>query len=113
MAEQLSGTLELEDRGGGRLRAPDSNYRQRPKDPFLPPDLVRKLGLRGGEDIIKAYALGANFVMLGRPFLYAAGAAGAAGVARIVELIVEELHTTLAQIGRTEVASLDSSVLVK
>tara|TARA_B100000676_G_scaffold281596_1_gene306791 strand:+ start:236 stop:1363 length:1128 start_codon:yes stop_codon:yes gene_type:complete len=70
-------------------------------------------GLRGGEDIIKAYALGANFVMLGRPFLYAAGAAGAAGVARIVELIVEELHTTLAQIGRTEVASLDSSVLVK
>ena len=70
-------------------------------------------GLRGGEDIIKAYALGANFVMLGRPFLYAAGAAGAAGVARIVELIVEEPHTTLAQIGRTEVASLDSSVLVK
>ena len=51
--------------------------------------------------------------MLGRPFLYAVAAAGAAGVERIVELIVEELHTTLAQLGRTDMTSLDSSVIAK
>ena len=68
-------------------------------------------GLRDGEDIVKAYALGASYVMLGRPFLYAAGAAGRAGVYRVVELLAEETSVALAQIGRTDIATLDERVL--
>ena len=68
-------------------------------------------GLRDGEDIVKAYALGASYVMLGRPFLYAAGAAGRAGVYRIIELLAEEISVALAQIGRTDIGALDERVL--
>ena len=68
-------------------------------------------GLRDGEDIVKAYALGASYVMLGRPFLYAAGARGQAGVFRLIELLAGEVDTALAQIGRTDVGSLDQRVL--
>ncbi len=68
-------------------------------------------GLRDGEDVVKAYALGASYVMLGRPFLYAAGARGRAGVYRLIELLAGEVDTALAQIGRTDVRSLDQRVL--
>ena len=68
-------------------------------------------GLRDGEDIVKAFALGASYVMLGRPFLYAAGAAGRAGVYRIIELLAEEISVALAQIGRTDIGALDERVL--
>ena len=68
-------------------------------------------GLRDGEDIVKAFALGASYVMLGRPFLYAAGAAGRAGVYRIIELLAEEISVALAQIGRTDIGTLDERVL--
>ena len=68
-------------------------------------------GLRDGEDIVKAYALGASYVMLGRPFLYAAGAAGRAGVYRLIELLAGEVDVALAQIGRTDIAALDERVL--
>ena len=49
--------------------------------------------------------------MLGRPFLYAAGAAGRAGVYRIIELLAEEISVALAQIGRTDMGALDERVL--
>ena len=68
-------------------------------------------GLRDGEDIVKAYALGASYVMLGRPFLYAAGAGGRAGVYRLIELLAEEVCVALAQIGRTDIGALDEGVL--
>ena len=68
-------------------------------------------GLRDGEDIVKAYALGASYVMLGRPFLYAAGAGGRAGVYRLIELLAEEVAVALAQIGRTDIGALDEGVL--
>ena len=70
-------------------------------------------GLRDGEDVVKAFALGASYVMLGRPFLYAAAAAGRAGVYRLIELLAEEVHTALAQIGCTDVGALDERVLAR
>ena len=70
-------------------------------------------GLRDGEDIVKAFALGASYVMLGRPFLYAAGAGGRAGVYRIIELLAEEVGVALAQIGRTDIGALDERVLAR
>ena len=70
-------------------------------------------GLRDGEDIVKAFALGASYVMLGRPFLYAAGAAGKAGVYRLIELLAGEVDVALAQIGRTDIGGLDEGVLAR
>ena len=70
-------------------------------------------GLRDGEDIVRAYALGASYVMLGRPFLYAAAAAGRAGVYRLIELLAGEVDVALAQIGRTDIAALDERVLMR
>lgn len=73
--------------------------------------LIFDSGLRSGEGIVKALALGADFVMLGRPFLYASGADGQRGVFRLVELLKNELLLALAQIGCTDVSHLDHNVL--
>lgn len=65
-------------------------------------------GVRSGEDIVKALALGADFVFLGRAFLYGAAAGGAAGVARMLELYHRDLLRTLVQIGCPSVSALTS-----
>ena len=69
-------------------------------------------GVRNGEGVIKALALGADFVMLGRPLLYGIGAAGEAGLAGVIELLIGQIDTTLAQIGIGDINSLDSSVVI-
>ncbi len=56
-------------------------------------------GVRYGEDVVKALALGADFVMLGRPMLFAIGAAGAEGLRTYLDLLTEEISLVLAQIG--------------
>jgi len=69
-------------------------------------------GIRNGEAVVKALALGANFVMLGRPFLYASGADGERGVLRLVELLSNEISLTLAQLGCNRVGELDPSMVL-
>jgi (S)-mandelate dehydrogenase len=56
-------------------------------------------GYRRGTDIVKALALGANAVLLGRTALYALAAAGEAGVDHVLRLLKDEVDRTLAQIG--------------
>ncbi len=56
-------------------------------------------GIRRGTDVIKAIALGADFVFLGRPFLYAAGLAGAPGVRHVTSLLRAEIDRDLALLG--------------
>ncbi len=73
--------------------------------------LIFDSGLRSGEGIVKALALGADFVMLGRPFLYASGADGQRGVFRLVDMLKSELLLALAQIGCTDISHLDHNVL--
>ena len=68
-------------------------------------------GIRSGDDVLKALALGADFVMLGRPFLYAAGAAGPAGVARLVELLKNEISVALAQVGVVDIEAVGCEIL--
>ena len=63
-------------------------------------------GIRSGQDVLKALALGAKGVYLGRPFLYGLGANGRAGVAQAIEIIRKELDVTLALCGERDVAAL-------
>ncbi|MEM1076291.1 MAG: alpha-hydroxy acid oxidase [Pseudomonadota bacterium] len=58
-------------------------------------------GLRSGEDIVKAYHMGADFVFFGRAMQFAIAAAGKAGLERLWDLLCEETSLTLAQIGQT------------
>jgi 4-hydroxymandelate oxidase len=68
-------------------------------------------GIRRGTDVLKAIALGADAVLIGRPYLYGLAAAGAEGVARVLEILKTELKLALALTGRTSIRELDGSVL--
>ncbi|MCU1456840.1 MAG: putative Glycolate oxidase [Actinomycetia bacterium] len=64
-------------------------------------------GVRSGADAVKALALGARVVLVGRPAAWGLAAGGADGVARVLELINEELVATLALLGTPDLVSLD------
>lgn len=68
-------------------------------------------GIRRGTDVVKAIALGAEAVMIGRPYLYALAVAGAAGVARMIEILRVELMMAMALTGRTAIRQIDRNVL--
>jgi 4-hydroxymandelate oxidase len=68
-------------------------------------------GIRRGTDVLKALALGAQAVLIGRPFLFGLAVAGAEGVARAVDILRNELIMAMALTGRTTVAQIDRSVL--
>jgi L-lactate dehydrogenase (cytochrome) len=70
-------------------------------------------GIRRGTDVIKALALGAHFVWIGRPFLYAAVAAGEAGVARAISLLHDEIDRDLALLGIRSVAEITPGLVRK
>jgi len=68
-------------------------------------------GIRRGTDVLKALALGAAAVLIGRPYLHGLAVAGAAGVAQVVTLLRRELEMAMALTGRTSIARIDRSVL--
>ena len=63
--------------------------------------------------MVKALALGADFVMLGRPFLFASGAYGELGVMRLVGLLTDEVSLTLAQLGCKSVEELERNMIIE
>ena len=69
-------------------------------------------GIRSGADIVKALALGARAVLLGRPYVYGLALAGEAGVREVIRNVIAELDLTLALCGRTSVSELDRSCLL-
>ena len=69
-------------------------------------------GIRSGQDVLKAMALGAKGTYVGRAFLYGLGAMGEAGVTKTLEIIHKELDLTMAFCGRTQIANVDTSILV-
>jgi L-lactate dehydrogenase (cytochrome) len=69
-------------------------------------------GIRSGQDVLKAWALGARGTLIGRPFLYGLGALGEAGVQQCLEIIARELDLTMAFCGRTRLQDVDRSILL-
>lgn len=70
-------------------------------------------GVRRGSDVLKALALGASFVFVGRPFGYAAAVAGEPGVLKAIELLKLEVSRNMAMLGVTSLGELDDSFLVR
>ena len=68
-------------------------------------------GIRRGTDVLKALALGANAVQIGRPYLYGLGVGGAEGVTRVVQILRKEFELAMMLTGRPTLASIDKSVL--
>jgi 4-hydroxymandelate oxidase len=68
-------------------------------------------GIRRGTDVLKALALGANAVLIGRSYLYGLGAAGAEGVTRVINILRAEFEMSMALTGKTSIAAIDTSVL--
>jgi len=68
-------------------------------------------GFRRGTDIIKAYALGADFVFVGRPFLFAAVVASEAGVSHAVDLLAKEVSVDIALLGLRSLDEADCGML--
>ena len=69
-------------------------------------------GVRSGQDVLRAVALGAKGVYIGRPFLYGLGAMGQAGVTKALEIIHKELDLSMAFCGRTRIDQVDNSILL-
>ena len=68
-------------------------------------------GIRRGTDVLKALALGATAVLIGRPYLYGLAVDGAAGVTRVVNILRREFEMAMAVSGRPTIAAIDSSVI--
>lgn len=68
-------------------------------------------GIRSGQDVLKAWALGARGTMIGRAFTYGLGAYGREGVQKALEIIHNELDVTMAFCGHTDINTVDSSIL--
>lgn len=69
-------------------------------------------GVRSGQDVLKARALGAQGVLIGRSFLYGLGAFGQAGVSKALQIIQKELDTSMAFCGHTNINTVDQNILV-
>jgi L-lactate dehydrogenase (cytochrome) len=70
-------------------------------------------GIRRGNDVLKAIALGADFVFIGRPFIYAASVGGQAGVAHAIRLLAHEIQQDMALIGVNSLRELGRDALAK
>ncbi len=68
-------------------------------------------GIRSGQDLMRALALGARACMSGRAYIYGLGAGGQAGVARAIEIIRNELDITMALMGINSIADIDRCVI--
>ena len=118
--------IKIKDSGADAIQV--SNHGGRQLDSATPainalPNIRNKIGndfpiifdsgIRSGSDILRALAFGANFVMLGRPLMYAVGADGARGLRRIINLIKEELSTNLGLVGLTNINDVNEKIIAE
>jgi len=69
-------------------------------------------GIRSGQDVLKAWALGARGTLIGRAFVYGLGAMGEAGVTRALQILHKELDITMAFCGHTDIQKVDKGIIL-
>ena len=69
-------------------------------------------GVRRGTDVLKALALGARAVLIGRPYLYGLALGGEEGAHRVVEVLHQELRTSMMLAGRPSIGSIDRGLVL-
>lgn len=69
-------------------------------------------GIRSGQDVLKAWALGARGTMIGRAMVYGLGAMGEAGVTKMLQILHKELDVTMAFCGHTDINTVDRNILI-
>ena len=107
--------LIVSNHGGRQLDGAESSIRALPQIV----DAVGKQievhmdgGIRSGQDVLKARAMGAQGTYIGRAFLYGLGAMGEAGVSKALEIIHKELDLTMAFCGHTNIKTVDKGILL-
>ena len=76
-------------------------------------DVLFDGGVRSGQDVMRAIALGAKGCLVGRAYMYGLGAGGQAGVARAIEIIRNELDVTIGLTGVNRIAEIGRNTLVE
>ena len=108
--------IQVSNHGGRQLESATSAINALPLirkalGPEFP--LIFDSGIRSGSDIVRALAFGADYVMIGRPLMYAIGADGAKGLRKIIEIIKGELSTTLGLVGLTDINDITSEIVAQ
>ena len=106
----------VSNHGGRQLDGASSSIQMLPKVVEAVGDRIEVHvdgGIRSGQDVLKAIALGAKGTYIGRPFLYGLGAGGKAGVTRVLEIIQKELDITMELCGKRDIMEVDRSVLLE
>ena len=107
--------LIVSNHGGRQLDGAESSIRALPR---IVAEVGGKIeihmdgGIRSGQDVLKARALGAQGTYIGRAFLYGLGAMGEAGVSKALEIIHKELDITMAFTGHTDINTVDQGILL-
>jgi len=105
----------VSNHGGRQLDGAAAPLRVLPRVVAACPDVPVMIdsGIRRGSDVLKALALGARFVFVGRPFNYAAAVAGEAGVRHGMDLLRQEISRNMGMLGVNALSELDSTFLLK
>ena len=107
--------LVVSNHGGRQLDGAESSIRVLPKIVDAVGSQIEihmDSGIRSGQDVLKARALGARGVYIGRAFLYGLGAMGQAGVRTALEIIHKELDVTMALCGHRDIENVGRDILV-
>jgi L-lactate dehydrogenase (cytochrome) len=114
-AKSGASALVVSNHGGRQLDGAPSSISALPKIADAVGSEIELMfdgGIRSGQDVLRALALGARSCMLGRAYIYGLGAGGEAGVAKAIDIIRQELDVTMALTGKRSVADIDRSVLL-
>jgi L-lactate dehydrogenase (cytochrome) len=114
--ESGADALIVSNHGGRQLDGAETSIRALPK---IVEAVGNKIevhmdgGIRSGQDVLRAIALGAKGTYIGRAWLYALGAMGEEGVTKCLEMIQKELELSMAFCGRTDINKVDRSILLE
>src|SRR5262249_50076270 len=115
-AQTRAAALIVSNHGGRQLDGASSSISALPKIADAVGGEIEVMfdgGIRSGQDVMRALALGARSCMIGRSYIYGLGAYGEAGVAKAIEVIGRELDVTMALAGVKTLRAIDRSVIAQ